>query len=438
MILVYTNKLTSRVQYTFQHLFENILKTPVTVTCKVEEFVAYSGAKFSYLKSPLGNEFCIKCHDLLFEQGVNDVEVQVFEWENIECFFSNGVKGGLPFDLFAASFYLLSRYEEYLPHVKDEHERYPAHESLAYKNNFLEKPIIDIWAYKLLDILKEQFPEYKFKNRTFSYKATIDIDVAYAYKNKGMARTSFAFVRDLLFLRFLNVLHRLQTLLNIKKDSFDTYDYILDIHQKFNIQTTVFASVGDYSTFDKNVSYNNSQYHSTIKRLADYLTIGLHPSYFAFNDEKLIKKEKQRLENIVNIPIEKSRQHYLKISIPETYQHLMNLGIVEDYSMGYPDHVGFRAGTCTSFYFYNLNFELKTPLKIIPFAFMDVTLKNYMKLTNEKAYEKIGSLSKEVKKVNGTLVSLFHNETFSEKGIWKGWTLLYERFLNHINTKVNS
>jgi hypothetical protein len=56
--------------------------------------------------------------------------------------------------------------------------------------------------------------------------------------------------------------------------------------------------------------------------------------------------------------------------------------------MGYPDHVGFRAGTCTSFYFYNLNFELKTPLKIIPFAFMDVTLKNYMKLTNEKAYEK--------------------------------------------------
>lgn len=431
-IFIYTHKLTSRVQYTIQHIFENVLGISVVLSSKVEEFVAHNGPKFSYLKVPLGNEFCIKCHGLLLEQGINDLEIDVFEWEQVKCFFGNGEKEGLPFDVFAASFYLLSRYEEYLPHLKDTHERFPANESLAYKNNFLEQPIIDIWSYKLLEILQEKFPDLKPNKRKFSYKATIDIDVAFAYKNKGVFRTSFAFARDLILFRWRNVWQRAITLLGIKKDAFDTYDTILDLHQGHQIDTTVFCSVGDYSTLDKNVQHSNTKYHATIKKLADYLPIGLHPSYFTFKDEKMMKKEKKRLENILNIPIEKSRQHYIRLAIPDTYQQLMSLEIREDYSMGYPDHVGFRAGTCTPFYFFNLNLELKTPLKVMPFAFMDTTLKNYMKLSHEKAFEKIRFLTKKVQKVNGTLVSLFHNETFSEKGTWKGWTALYQDFLKDV------
>ena len=83
-----------------------------------------------------------------------------------------------------------SRYEEYLPHVKDVHGRYTAPESLAYNHGFLEKPVVDIWAYKLLAILKKKFPDYKYQERSYEYVSTIDIDNAFAYKHKNFIRSA--------------------------------------------------------------------------------------------------------------------------------------------------------------------------------------------------------------------------------------------------------
>ena len=94
--------------------------------------------------------------------------------------------------------------------------------------------------------------------------------------------------------------------------------------------------------------------------------------------------------------------------------------------MGYAKTVGFRASTCTPFYFYDLDFEIQTPLKIFSFAFMDVTLKHYMSLSNEESLQKILELKESVQNVNGTFISLFHNETLSENEIWKGWSTIYK------------
>ena len=128
----------------------------------------------------------------------------------------------------------------------------------------------------------------------------------------------------------------------------------------------------------------------------------------------------------MNTPISFSRQHYLRLSFPETYQNLIDLDIKQDYTMGYPKVVGFRASTCTPFYFYDLDFEIQTPLKIFPFAFMDLTLKNILNLSNEESVHKINELKEEVKKVNGTFITLFHNEALSENGEWKGWSTIYK------------
>jgi hypothetical protein len=155
----------------------------------------------------------------------------------------------------------------------------------------------------------------------------------------------------------------------------------------------------------------------------------LHPSYFSSQDVVMIKKEKERLENITNMPVLRTRQHYLRFNLPETYQILIDLEIEEDYSMGYASHVGFRASTCTPFYFYDLDFEIQTPLKIFPFALMDTTLNDYMKLTPKQSLGKIKELKDEVKAVNGTFITLFHNESLSDYLRWKGWKRLYESML---------
>jgi len=427
MLLVYTHKITPRLSYIFKHYFVRILQIPVTFTTKVDEFVAHNGPKITYSKTPLGSEFFIRSHDLLFEQGINDIDIHISHWEEIPCFFPAGEISSIPFDIFAAGFYLISRYEEYLPHVQDTHERFPPEESLAFKNGFLEKPVIDIWAFKFLELLKGKFSNYEFTIREFNLISTIDVDTAFAYKHKGIVRTVGGFSNDIIHFRFVNFWHRLLTLLNFKKDPFDTYDELIKIKNEQNIKTLFFFLIGDYTTFDKNISSSNNKFKSVIKSVADYAKIGLHPSYFTLKNVEKLKKEKLRLENIINTPITFSRQHYLRLSIPETYQNLIDLDMKEDYTMGYAKIAGFRAGSCTPFYFYDLDFEIQTPLKIFPFAFMDVTLKDFMKLSNEESIIKILELKEEVKKVNGTFITLFHNETLSENERWKGWSTIYKK-----------
>ena len=429
MILVYTHKITPRVRYIFKHILTRTLLIPVNFTTKVEEFVAHNGPKLSYTKTPLGTEFFIKSNDLLFEQGVNDLEITINKWEETPCFFATNIKAVIPFDIFAASFYLISRYEEYLPHVKDIHGRYTAEQSLAFKKGFLEKPVVDIWAYKFLKVLKEKFPEYNYKKRTYNYISTIDIDNAFAYKHKSLVRSVGGFFNDLVHFRIVNVWNRFAVTFNIKSDPFDTFQNLLRFKKEYNVKTVFFFLIGDYTTFDTNVSASKEQYKLLIKEMGDYANVGLHPSYFSMQNVAILKKEKERLEHITNSPVQSSRQHYLRFSLPETYQHLIDLEIGEDYSMGYASNVGFRAGTCTPFYFYDLDFEIQTPLKIYPFALMDTTLNDYMKLTPKQSLGRIRDLKNEVKAVNGTFITLFHNESLSDYLRWKGWKRLYESML---------
>ena len=429
MILVYTHKITPRLRYVFKHIFTRVLQIQVGFTTVIEEFIAHNGLKMTYSKTPLGNEFFIRSNELLFEQGVNDLETTIFYWEEVPCFFNAGSKSVLPFDIFAASFYLISRYEEYLPHVRDQHERFTAEQSIAFKYRFLEKPIIDIWAYKLLEKVKEKFPDFEVENREYSYVSTIDIDNAFAYKHKSLVRTTGGFLKDLMNFKLRTFWDRFAVLTNIKKDPYHTFDKILELKSKFDIDTIFFFLVADYTTFDTNVSASKNKFKLLIKSMLDYAKVGLHPSYFSMKDESLLKKEKERLESITNTPMERSRQHYLRFSLPETYQKLIDLEIKEDYSMGYASHVGFRASTCTPFYFYDLDFEIQTPLKIVPFALMDTTLNDYLGLTPKQSLGKIRDLKNEVQAVNGLFVTLFHNESLSNYLRWKGWSKVYESML---------
>ena len=176
----------------------------------------------------------------MFEQGINDIEINILKWDDVSCFFAAGENSSIPFDIFAAGFYLISRYEEYLPHVQDVHERFPAEESVAVKNGFIEKPVIDIWAYKFLELLKGKFPNYKYTKREFNLISTIDIDIAFAYKNKGIVRTIGGFMNDILHVRFVNFWHRLLTVLKFKNDPFDTFKELIKIKNEYNVNTLFF------------------------------------------------------------------------------------------------------------------------------------------------------------------------------------------------------
>ncbi|PCI33770.1 MAG: hypothetical protein COB60_07255 [Flavobacteriaceae bacterium] len=429
MLLVYTHKITPRVNYIFKHIFVRILQMPVSFTTKVEEFVAHSGPKITYTKAPLGTEFFIRSHDLLFEQGVNDVEINIQKWGDEPCFFSTGDASTIPYDIFAASFYLLSRYEEYLPFVTDEHERFSPEQSLAYKNGFLEKPVIDIWAYKFLELLKEKFPRYEYPKRTFKFISIINVSKVFAFKHKGLIRTFGGFINDFFTLRWVNLWNRFLVVFNFKRDPYNTFTHLLKLQKETGIETLFFFLISNYTTFDTNISTTSATYVSLIKSVGDYAKVGLLSSYFTYNNSSKLKKEKNKLESITNVPLYRSRQHYLRLNFPDTYESLLDLDILEDYSMGYNTAVGFRASSCTPFYFYNIDLEIQTPLKLFPFAVSDRALNTILDYTVDESLVKITTLKNEVKKVNGTFITVFHNESVGNYGEWEGWKTVYKNIV---------
>jgi len=427
MLLVYTHKITPRVRYIFKQICTRILGIPVSFTTKVEEFIAHDSLKMSYTKQALSHEIFIKSHELLFEQGLSDIEITIHDWGETKGFFLNGDKSTMPFDIFAASFYLLSRYEEYLPHVKDDYGRYPAKESLAFKHGFLNQPIVDIWAFKFREILQKNFPEFEFPNRKFIIKPVIDVPSAYNFKLKGIMRSFGGILKDLSEFKFKRLYYRFMVIFGLKNDPYDTFKYIINKQKQTKFKFLFFFLIGNYSTYDKNVSVHKKKFVSLIKQVADYCKVGLKASYFAIEDIKILKTEKIKLENIINTSLEISRNSFSKINLPESYRNLVELEVKEDYSMGYVNHIGFRAGTCTAFFFYDLDYEVQTPLRINSYHLLDYTLLNTQSLLDKKKV--LNEIISQVKSVNGEFVPVFHNYTFSNIERWYGFKELFNFIL---------
>ena len=428
MLLVYSHKITPRLKYTFKQICTRILDIPVLFTTKIEDFIAHDSLKMSYTRQPLGKEIFIRSHELLFEEGLNDLDINVATWEETKCFFANGEKSALPFDIFAASFYLLSRYEEYLPHVKDEYGRFMAKESLAFKTQFLQQPVVDIWAYKFRALLEAQYPDFKYPNRAYKITPVIDVPSAYNYKLKGVMRTIGGTFRDFFSFKFKELYIRYAVLFGFKNDPFDTFKYIINKQKQTKFKFIVLFLIGDFSTYDKNINVQKRKFVSLIKQVADYCNVGLKASYFALESKAILKKEKLRLETVTNRPILASRQSFSKLNLPESYRNLVELEIPEDYTMGYIDYIGFRAGTCTPFFFYDLDYEIQTPLKINTYHVLDHALLKTQSLLDKKMI--LNTIIAEVKKVNGTFVSIFHNYTFSGDGKWKDYKELFNIIIN--------
>ncbi|MBU2928739.1 polysaccharide deacetylase family protein [Winogradskyella psychrotolerans] len=427
MLLVYTHKITPRVTYTFRHICKRILGIEVRFTSKVEDFIAHDSLKMSYAKQPLSNELFIRSNELLFETGLSDIDINVQGWEDTKGFFATGERSDLPFDIFASSFYLLSRYEEYLPHVKDDYGRFLASESIAFENDFLQQPVVDIWAYKLKNVLAERFPNYEFPIRNYSIQPVIDVPMAYYFKNKGFLRTIGGTLNDLRRLRLKQLYFRYSVLFGFKRDPYDTFKWIIRKQKQNKFKFVVLFLIGDYSTYDKNINTNKKDFISLIKSVADYCDVGLKASYFSLSDITILKKEKTKMESITHTDLKAVRHSFSKLNLPTSYRNLVELEIHQDYTMGYINTLGFRAGTCTPFQFYDLDYEVQTPLQINPYHCLDFGLLKYNSQLDKT--EHLQKIIREVKAVNGTFIPIFHNYSLSDLDRWKGVRSLFNLIL---------
>jgi hypothetical protein len=432
MLLIYLPQISTRATYVFDLIFNQDLGIEYRATTDIKAFEQHSAEKINYSNSPKEEGVFIKPSPLLFEDGIKKQKIKVVEKYQTKILFPND-EDDLGFDIFSAVFYMVSRYEEYLPFIPDKFGRFKAADSLAFQNNFLQKPIVNIWINILKNVLQEKFPSLKTKSSEFNAILTYDIDVAYKYRGRSPGRIIGASLKDLSTFKIKNIIDRKKTLLKIQKDPWDVYDNLKETIIKNSLEAVFFFLVADKTKHDRNLSYKNSLMKSLIQKIESFSKIGIHPSFTTSDFPEKISTEKERLENLSGEKIIKSRQHYLKFKLPDTYNSLLSAGIKEDYSMGFPEVSGFRAGTCKPFYVYDLKNEKITDLKILPVTCMDATFIYYSKKSPEKSLLEILNLLKETKKVEGTFIPIFHNEYLGKNRDNKKWRMVHDKTIMQIN-----
>lgn len=428
-IFIYTHKITPRVKYTFNLILKDCLGLEFTITNNIDDYKSFEGNKFSYTNQDVESNFHIIAINLLFESGIKEQTILMQNHDDYFKYFFKTYHNALPFDLFAASFYLVSRYEEYLPFMPDAFNRFEAQNSLAYQYDFLRIPLVNLWIAEFEKLLIKKFPNLMIVHKPYSFVSTLDIDNAYKYQEKGVMRSIGGYLKAIVDLDKADLKQRTSVLLKKEKDPFDSYNYQLEIQKRYQLNVIYFFLLGDYGVNDKNHPSNNYGFQQLIKHLADYSGIGIHPSFGSNGNVNQVKIEINRLAKITHREIFNSRQHFSMLKFPDTYAALLELGIKNDYSMGYSTFNGFRASFCMPFYWYDLDDELETGLLIHPFCLSETSLRYKDKATPETIAKMAQPIVDEVKKYNGELVTIFHNDTMGTSLEWIDWKNIYEEIV---------
>ena len=437
-MIVYTNKITPRLQYIVDFIGKKIIGEVFQLTTDQFFFNDYTGAKINYSRERiLANELFINNYSLLFEDSIKEQKISCFEVNGHKAFFKTG--GDYPFDIFAACFYLLSRYEEYLPHQKDGFGRYAHENSLAFKEGFLNTPLVNIWIEDFKRTLRNKFPSFTPHHSPFRILPTYDIDEAFAFKNKGLVKTIGGIGKSLVKGEWSMVNERIRTLRNIKDDPYDAYEWMDKLHAQNGLQPIYFFHVAaKKGKYDKNILPSHPVMRQLIKQQAEKYSIGIHPSWASGDEDGLLNEEIKTLESFSGKKITLSRQHYIRFALPHTFRRLIAAGITDDYSMGYGSINGFRASEASPFYWYDLEKEQQTNLLLHPFCFMEANSFFEQKYLPQRAYEEMMYYYNTVKDVNGTMITIWHNSFLGSHKLFTGWRDVYEEFVGLVTSETSS
>jgi hypothetical protein len=420
-ITIYSPVRSERLLFACNVIFKVVLNSEYEIISNIELLKGSSkGLHINYSDKNIINTFQVVPSGLLFETTIEKQDLFEGKTDNLPVIFYSG-KGDISYDIFSAVFYMVSRYEEYLDYSPDQHGRYKAEESIAYKMNFLHLPIVEMWIYNLAAKLK-----IKPQGLGYKQQLTIDIDNAWKYINKGFLKTFGGMFVSFISGRFQETGDRIATVSGRKKDPGDTYDYLNNIEEKLIQPIQYFILVGRKRKHDNALSIYNQEYKNLLLRINQKNRPGFHPSYESNKSLKILQNEYFKLCSIFTRRIVKSRQHYLKFRFPETFRNLIKLSIREEHSLGWSSQIGFRAGISRPFPFFDLQKNKQTHLMLVPFMVMDRTLKDYLRLSPQEAIVKVKELCDAVKKVNGQFTVLWHNDSLSDIGEWKGWQRVFE------------
>lgn len=383
MIIIHipNNNIEERI-YIIELFFENLLGINITISISdidnyeiilpnkkkliiIDSFFSKFVTPLSYLDVEnipqkieyYSNDFIIE-HDIPVIFGNNSF---VIEKDEINC----GI------DIFASSFFMLSRWEEFVNHERDNLGRFSAYSSLAYKNDFLHRPIVNEYLEMLWNMILYLGYEGSRKERKYELILTHDID----FLTRSRIKWGYDIIRT--FLKNSSLKDFFNSIVNyIKgKNPYDIFDYLMSISDDFGLKSHFYFMADNHSSYATDFYLNDNRFYKILDRIKDNgHVIGFHPGIKTFKNERIWNIEKSLLDTSLGFKCYEGRQHFLMVDINETFKIWEKAGMQYDSSLGYPEELGFRCGTGDMFYLFNIINRRRYNLIERPLVFMDVTL----------------------------------------------------------------
>ena len=254
-LLVYTHKRSARLMYVLDFVFHRILGYKLKVLTQWDAFeAAETILKINYSSKESAEVYTVYPLDLLFETDLFEQPIHLLEWESIPIIYGHNYKSQIPFDLFAASFYCISRYEEYLPFLPDAHNRFAHTQSWATKLDLLKRPLVNEWIRAFHKSLRAFYQLEEAPKAEASLLISIDVDNSYAFRGKGPIRSLTGWMKDLYELKMDYVKGRWDTLVRGNIDPFDNYDFQIDCANRGGVPLIYFVLYSELSNHDRNIS----------------------------------------------------------------------------------------------------------------------------------------------------------------------------------------
>jgi hypothetical protein len=431
--IIYHQQPSARLEYVCRFIFNRHFKSGFSIVNNAGEFNGPGHIKINYSAIPIPGSLRVIPSGLLSQKGVPGDKPLPF-YKNDRLYFYPSVtndQATLQFDIFSAVFYFISRAEEWQPFVKDLHARFEADRSILYDLKYHLKPVVDIWINEFIALVGT-FGAVTLEKPRFTVMSTIDVDNLFAFKAKGLLRTTGAMVKDLLKADARSFITRLKVIAGKIPDPFDVYADVSAFCRSNKIPLVYFFLFRNGGRYDRTVNPGSGAFLKVFEKIRAYgASIGLHPSYNTSADKRLFCEELKHLSSRLMAPVIFSRQHYLRFDIRSTPKLLMECGIIADFTMGYASKPGFRAGTSFPFHYYDFEKEEETKLLFVPFCAMDGAYVVYEKYTPESALLSMMTLAREIKRTNGFFITVFHERTFYDH-LYKGFGTLYKKLYEQV------
>ena len=303
---------------------------------------------------------------------------------------------------------------EYKNIITDKYNRTP---HFIGKNNVLDPCLSEFLVQNGLEI---SYPNNK------SFAAIISHDIDYLYQPLWSLKTLLnQQSKSILSRNFKQLLPNFKNLQR-KISPLYSIENILRVNNKYNINSTFYFLA--LNEEDEDFNYSLSEVKSFTERLKKRGDkIGLHGGHLAYNSKEKICLEKEYLNKKLGLNVNSYRNHYMRFDIKSTWDQLIKSGFKIDSTFGYHNIPGFRNGMCHPFIPYSVNNNSFLDIIEIPIMIMDTTLFKHLNLNHDNAFELVKIIIDKVKKLNGVVTILWHNESFTGKHLE-----LYTRILDYL------